>query len=121
MFKRKILVIDDDMAFTQLIVEYFKTWYDVLTANNLEDAIRIFRNHRPKVILLDFNMPVMNGDGFLPVVRGIDPTIRAIVVTGCIEEDVEQRFKGMGYYAYFEKGTLSLEALRGKVNEALNY
>src|SRR5689334_4220300 len=114
MFKRKILVMDDDPAFTQLMAEYFKANYDVLTANTLEDAVRCFRRHRPKVVLLDFNMPRVNGDQFLPMLQEVDPTVRAIIVTGCQEEEVEDKFRGLGYYAFFEKGSMSLEDMAQK-------
>ncbi len=122
MLKKKLLIIDDDLAFSQMIVEYFKTHgYEVSVANNLEDAIVSFRRQRPPVVLLDFNMPIVNGDKFLPVLQGIEAGVKAIVISGCTEEDVEDRFRGLGYYAFFEKGALSLENLKVKVDEALAY
>ena len=36
-------------------------------------------------------------------------------------EEVEEKFKGMGYFAYFQKGGLSLENLKEKIEEALSY
>lgn len=120
--EKKILVIDDEPNFSQMVVEYFKnSGYDVQFANNVEDAIRVFKKQRPKVVLLDFNMPIVNGDKFLPILQDLEPTVRVIVISGYIEEEVEEKFKGLGYFAFFEKGALSLETVRGKVDEALNY
>lgn len=113
--------MDDDLAFAQMIGEYFGGRYHVLTANNLDEAIRCFRRHRPKVVLLDFSMPLLNGDQCLPVLQELDPTVRAIVITGCRREEVEQKFKGLGYYALFEKGAMSLEDVALKVDEAFHY
>jgi len=122
MSERGILVIDDEPNFTQMLVEYFKNCgYNVEVANNLEDAVAIFTRLRPKVVLLDFKMPILTGEVFLPVLQSIEPMVRVIVVTGCLEEDVEDKFKGLGYFAYFEKGNLSLQKVREKVDEALNY
>lgn len=118
--EKKLLIIDDEPNFTELVVEYFRNLgYDVRQALNLEDAITVFRNQKPDVVLLDFNMPMVTGDKFLPILQTMNPRVRVIVVTGCLQEEVEEKFKGLGYYGFFEKGDLSLENVRLKVEEAL--
>ncbi len=122
MASKRILIVDDDTNFLELTQDYFKSMgYDVKTAENAESGMEMFRRHKPRVVLLDFNMPLITGEKFLPVLQGIDPTVKTIVVSGCIEEEVEEKFRGLGYFAFFEKGTLSLEKLKQKVDEALNY
>ena len=120
MADKKLLVIDDEPTYVEMVVEFFRTaGYDVRSASNLEDAVRTFRQLKPKVVLLDFNMPMVTGDKFLPILQSLDPSIRVIVVTGCAESEVEEKFKGLGYFAFFEKGDLSLAKVRQKVDEAL--
>ncbi len=122
MANKKILVVDDDKNFNQLLRDYFKVFgYEVKVAENCDDGLEVFKRYKPRVVLLDFNMPLISGEKFLPVLQGLDPMVRAIVISGCIEEEVEEKFRGLGYFAFFEKGTLSLETLRNKVDEALNY
>ncbi len=122
MKKNKLLVIDDDLEFSGMISNYFGSHgYEVATAETMDHAIKIYRKQRAKVVLLDFNMPLVTGERLLPVLQEINPDVRAIVVTGCIGEQVEEKFKGLGYFAYFEKGGMSLEGLKQKVEEALNY
>ena len=119
--EKKLLVIDDEPNFTSLVVEYFKSLgYDARQALNFEDAINTFRAQKPDVVLLDFNMPMVTGEKFLPILQTMNPHVRVIVVTGCIQEEVEEKFKGLGYYGFFEKGDLSLEKVRTKVEEALS-
>ena len=117
---KKILVIDDEPNFAGLVVEYFKAaGYDARMALNLEDAVTVFRNQRPGVVLLDFNLPMVTGEKFLPILQSMNPKVHVIVVTGYAQEEVEEKFKGLGYFAFFEKGSLSLEKVRAKVEEAL--
>ncbi len=119
---KKLLVIDDEPNFTNLVVEYFKmVGYDVRSALNFEDAINLFRSLKPDVVLLDFSMPMVTGEKFLPILQSMNPLVRVIVVTGYIQEEVEEKFKGLGYFGFFEKGGLSLDKLRKKVEEALNH
>jgi len=118
MNEKKILIVDDDSHFTELLVEYFKSAdYDVHVALNLEGAIQIFRSQQPEVVLLDFNMPMVSGEKFLPILKNLNPLVRVIVITGCLEEEVKEKFKDLDYCGFFEKGNLSLEALRQKVDE----
>ena len=120
MAKKKIMIIDDERSFSQLVVDYFGTQgYSVFTADNLEDAVTLFQKEKPKVVLLDFNMPMVTGERLLPLLQTVDPTVKVIVVSGFIEEEVEEKFKGMGYYSFFKKGDLSLQKLKEKVDEAL--
>ncbi len=122
MASKKILVVDDEPGFSQLIAEYFKAMgYDVHCANNVEDAVNLFRKYSHRVVILDFDMPILTGDSFLPILQGMDPAVRAIVVSGCLEEEVEEKFRGLGYFHFFEKGALSLESLRQKVEEAFTH
>ncbi len=105
-----------------MLVNYFKSHdYDVNAAGNLEEAVVSCRRQRPKVVLLDFNMPVVTGEKFLPILQGIDPEIRVIVISGCLEQEVEEKFRGLGYFAFFEKGNLLLEKVKEKVDEAFLY
>ena len=121
MADKKLLVIDDEPAFAEMVVEYFRTaGYDIRAAHNLEDAITVFRQHRPRVVLLDFNMPMVTGEKFLPILQNLNPMVKVIVITGCLEEEVESKFKGLGYFGFFEKGNLSLEKVKKKVDEGLS-
>ena len=118
---KRLLVIDDEPSFTEMVVEYFRVvGYDARGATNLEEAVAIFRQQKPDVVLLDFNMPMVTGDKFLPILLNLNPSVKIIVVTGYIQEEVEQKFKGTGYYGFFEKGDLSLEKMKQKVEEALS-
>jgi DNA-binding response OmpR family regulator len=60
--RRRVLVVDDDreiVEMTRLILE--SGGYDVIPALSGEEALRSASNQKPDLILLDINMPEMNG------------------------------------------------------------
>ena len=57
----RILAADDDPSIVHLIREMLKTEYDVLTASDGETALRLVREEKPDLIILDVMMPRMNG------------------------------------------------------------
>ncbi|MEM7757410.1 MAG: response regulator transcription factor [Cyanobacteria bacterium P01_A01_bin.40] len=60
----KVAVIDDQNTVINIFKLFFENISDILligSANNGQDAIRIVDEHRPDVILIDIEMPIMNG------------------------------------------------------------
>jgi CheY-like chemotaxis protein len=58
----KILVVDDDQDVRLLMgVRLRKSGYDVVTAEDGEEAVRIVRQAKPDLILLDLGLPKMDG------------------------------------------------------------
>lgn len=58
----EILVIDDDPVFLWTIRGYLSDTYNVKVANSAMDGIRYLTANKPDLILLDYEMPVANGD-----------------------------------------------------------
>ncbi|MEM8677026.1 MAG: response regulator transcription factor [Cyanobacteria bacterium P01_G01_bin.67] len=60
----KVAVIDDQNTVINIFKLFFENISDILligSANNGQDAIRIVDEHQPDVILIDIEMPIMNG------------------------------------------------------------
>ncbi len=116
---KKVLIVDDELEFTQMILTFLKSQkFEAYAANNLEEAINIFKREKPKVVLLDVNMPIVNGDKFLPVLRSLNPSIQVIVISGFSKEDIDGRFKPTEYFAFFKKGDFLLEDLSKTIEKA---
>src|SRR3989338_4117096 len=108
------------MGFVEVVFEYFRrAEYDIRAALNLEDAITTFKQQKPGVVILDFNLPMLTGEKFLPILQSINPSVKVIMVSGCAEDEIGDKFKGLHYFAFFENGNFSLEALKQKIDEAL--
>jgi putative two-component system response regulator len=57
-----VLAVDDNEQNLQLLEEYLSTWgYDVVLARDGREALQVFSDVNPSVIVLDVMMPVMDG------------------------------------------------------------
>ena len=60
--KQKILIVDDDNNIAELISLYLtKECYETTVANDGEEALKIFEQFRPNLIILDLMLPGMDG------------------------------------------------------------
>jgi DNA-binding response OmpR family regulator len=58
----KVLVIDDDIAITDLMSMLLKTHgFDVTTSNSGSDGVNLIKEKSPHVVILDLMMPDMDG------------------------------------------------------------
>ena len=80
-----ILVVDDDQATCFLTTEALKReGHDVVVGANGDDAVRLFKQKNPDLILLDVEMPVKNGFDALQEIRQLDEgaDVPIIMITG---------------------------------------
>ena len=68
MGRKRILIVDDEPLIIEVLTEHFKPTYDIETATNGTDALTAVLRERPDAILLDINMPRMNGVEVLKVI-----------------------------------------------------
>ena len=87
--KPRILVVDDDPAILDLIVEILgcEGRYELITASTGYDAGLLTERHRPDLILLDFMLPDINGNVVCERVRSNPDTAntRIIFVSGATD------------------------------------
>ncbi len=58
----KILVVDDDLNICELLKLYLENdGYTVITANDGQEAVTVFQNKTPDLVLLDIMLPKMDG------------------------------------------------------------
>ena len=75
-----VALIDDDSALIEINTIVFKKHgYQVLTASNGKEGLDLVREHMPSAIVLDIEMPVMNGIEVLKHLRE-EPTLCEIPV-----------------------------------------
>jgi CheY-like chemotaxis protein len=89
--KKKILIIDDDPGYIGLLREWLKTDYKVFMSISGEMALEWLSKNQADLILLDFEMPGLNGPEMLSKIRTLESALDTPVVfiTGNEEEEVE--------------------------------
>jgi two-component system alkaline phosphatase synthesis response regulator PhoP len=83
---KTILVVDDEKKFVNVLRAYLeKAGFAVVTASDGKEALAVFRHAKPNLVLLDLNLPEIDG---LDVARTIqrESSVPIIMVTARVEE-----------------------------------
>jgi len=102
----KILVVDDEpdcISIIQCRLEWCH--YEVITAINGKDGLEKAANEKPDLVLLDTDMPVMNGHEMLERMRK-DPVLKdtpVIMVTALCEAEDVVKASSFGISDYIAK------------------
>lgn len=79
----RILLVDDDKNFREIAREILVLdGFQVTEASNGFEAIESFRNSQPDLVILDLNMPEMDGMEATIAINAINPSIPVIILTG---------------------------------------
>ena len=110
----RILAVDDHPLFREGIAAILEGQPDmslVAEASDGREAIQQFRTYHPDVILMDLQMPEMNGLDATIAIRGEDPGTRIIVLTTYMGDVQVMRALRAGARAYLLKNLLHRELL----------
>jgi DNA-binding response OmpR family regulator len=89
MKKTKILWTDDEIDLLQAHIIFLREkGFEVITANNGNDAIDLVRVNFFDIIFLDENMPGLSGLQTLNEIKSIDPNVPVVMITKSEEEDI---------------------------------
>ena len=117
----KILVIDDEQGIRDLLETLLRRkGYDVVLAANGQKGLEVFRRERPDVVVLDLNMPGMDGLTVLQEIRNLNPSQPVIILTGVGTAEEEQQVRALGVTEYVEK-EFSLHRLGDSLKRLLIY
>ena len=115
----QILVIDDDRMNCDLLQAVLtRHGYDVHSATSGLEGLNLFRQHNPRVTILDLRMPGMDGLTVLKEIRAIDPHAPVIILGGGATELQENQARALRVTDFVRKG-LSLDVLVEGVNRVL--
>ncbi|MFA6411626.1 MAG: response regulator [Syntrophales bacterium] len=100
----RILCVDDEPLVLKLMeAQLVPRGYEVFTASNGATALRLLKEIRPHIVLLDIMMPVMSGIETLAEIRKIDPNVGVIMVTAVTDDEIARQAIELGAFDYVTK------------------
>jgi CheY-like chemotaxis protein len=82
---RRILHVDDDPDVTSLMAEYLKDYgYQTTAINDPCEVMQKLPRSKERIVLLDIDMPQMNGLDLLKQIKQFDGGIQVVVLTGLV-------------------------------------
>lgn len=117
-----VLLADDHSMVREGIKQLLELDGDIKVigeAGNGEDCLNLIRSLKPDVVLLDINMPQMNGLEVLDIVRETDPSQKIILLTIHNEVEYLMRALEIGISGYLLKDSES-EVLKNAIHSVYN-
>jgi CheY-like chemotaxis protein len=116
--KRRVLVVDDDrLNLTLVQIGLQNKDYEVVTAQNGEEALTVIKSEKIDVIILDFQMPKMNGYDFMKEFQVL-PQAKTPVIMLTASETMQDVFYMEGVRGYMVK-PVDLDQLDQKIMTCL--
>ena len=105
-----ILVVDDEVPIRKILKKLLvRSGYGVVEAANGREALDLFRERHPDIVITDVRMPEMGGLDLLMAIKKESPDACVAVMTGYGSEDVAIQAIRSGACNYFKKPFNSAE------------
>lgn len=121
----KVLIVEDNEVIREQLARVIrKEGFEVVTAEDGEMGLEMFKNERPEILIADLKMPGMNGMELMHEVRSLSTSVQIIVVTGFGKFDTAISALHEGAMDYLQKPVdlelliLALERAKEKIKEA---
>jgi len=116
----KLLIVDDEVEICEFLKSFFEDRdFKVAVANNGAHALEKVATFQPEVVLLDIQMPGMDGLQTLKKIKEMYPKVKVIMVTAVeTQEKIEEAMR-LGADNYITK-PLSLEYLEKDVKDKID-
>ncbi len=118
----KIAIIEDDPVISQMYLMKFEADnFEVQAADNGRDGVKLVEKFSPDIILLDIQMPEMDGPEALAEIRSKDwgKHVPVIILTNLGEEEAPKNLRALGIHSYIVKADLTPRQVVERVKAAL--
>jgi two-component system, cell cycle response regulator DivK len=118
---RRILVVEDNPLNLKLVRDVLQVaGYDVIEAQSGEEGLRLAREDPPDLVLMDLQLPGIDGTETLHRLRqqGLGPDVPVVAVTAFAMAEDRERASRNGFDGYIEK-PISVRALPGQIEAFL--
>jgi len=103
----QILIVDDETTFLETVRALFTAWsknnWNIVSANSADQALEILKTHQFDLIVVDVNMPVLDGIQFLRILDRRFPDVKKAAITGYASEEKRSACLANGAELFIEK------------------
>lgn len=112
----KVLIIDDNPQIRLLLREYLPaSARDIFECSDGSEAMSSFREHKPDWVLMDQDMPLVDGVTAIREIRAEFPDAHICMVTAFDDEDLRNEAYAAGAAGFVVKDSLfQIEAIIGE-------
>lgn len=117
-----VLVVEDDRFLRRACeVSLRQRGFQVLTAADGEEGLRVARTLSPDLILLDLLMPKLSGLEVLKALRAEEATKRVpvLILSNSSQEEDVREIARLGVLGYWVKANLSLKQVSDRIEQIL--
>jgi two-component system cell cycle response regulator DivK len=117
----RILVVEDNPKNLKLVRDVLLHWgYEVVVATSGEDGVRVATQERLDLVLMDLQLPGIDGTEALQRIRSAstERAVPVVAVTAFAMNDDRERALRSGFDGYLEK-PVSVRDLRGQVQDLI--
>lgn len=116
---KRILIFDDEPAILELLESYLRSLgFEPLATSRWTQAIDLITHNPPDLILLDLQMPTVQGDTVLEFIRQQGHTLPVIVVSGYLNDQKIESLRRLGVTDFVPK-PFQINALGALVRKTL--
>jgi two-component system nitrogen regulation response regulator NtrX len=116
-----VLIVDDEPSILQSLTGILgDEGFDVISASNGYEALKIIDGEAPDLVLLDIWMPGIDGIETLIEIKKRQPAIQVIIITGHGTIETAVKATKLGAFDLIEK-PLSIDKMIVAINNALNF
>lgn len=121
MERPRILVLDDDKTFRELLVDLFtREGYEAVTVATGEDALCKIQEEQFDLATIDFDLPGwVNGIDFLKELKEMAPCAEVILLTGNASEEIAKEAIRYGAFHYYIKPLHHIDQFLRLIKQAL--
>lgn len=116
--KKSILIAEDNANNYKLLEAILSKSYNLLHAWEGKEAVELFAQHRPQIVLMDISMPGMDGYESTREIRKLSATVPIIGLTARAFPDDEQKGYDCGMTEYMTK-PINISNLRMRLEQIL--
>lgn len=115
--KLGLLIVDDERDIVDSLTEVFGEAFDIHHSTSATEALELFKEHTPKLVISDQRMPNMTGLELVRRIKDIQPSTICILVTGYSDINVVVEALNEGLLWKYVAKPWDHDALRALVME----